>query len=183
MDYCRFFEIFYIVYMQIAKTTVYIETTIPSLITARPSKDITKTYRQNITKFFWENESYKYDLFISKYVLEECGRGDVNAVKRRLELIKEIPFLDENEEVEKLAEEYFEYLNIPKKAKTDCFHLAICVIYKINYLLSWNMTHLGNPTFSKIVLYNGTHELWLPQLVTPDVFMEIQKEEVENGRL
>ncbi|MCL2282573.1 MAG: type II toxin-antitoxin system VapC family toxin [Fibromonadales bacterium] len=145
--------------------------------------DITNAYYQNITKFFWENERHKYDLFISKYVLEECSQGDVNAAKRRVELIKDIPLLDINEEVERLAKEYFEYLNIPEKAKTDCVHLAVCVIKEIDFLISWNMTHLGNPTFSKIVLYNGNHKLWLPTLVTPDVFMKIQKEEAENGRI
>jgi len=169
--------------MRTAKTTVYVETTIPSVITARPSMDITNAYYQNITKFFWENERHKYDLFISKYVLEECSQGDVNAAKRRVELIKDIPLLDINEEVERLAKEYFEYLNIPEKAKTDCVHLAVCVIKEIDFLISWNMTHLGNPTFSKIVLYNGNHKLWLPTLVTPDVFMKIQKEEAENGRI
>ena len=167
--------------MQTAKKTVYIETTIPSVITARASRDITNAYQQEITRLFWENERHKYDLYISKYVIEECSKGDVNAAKKRVELIKDIPSLDINEDVERLAEEYFNYLNIPKKAKTDCFHLAVCVIEEIDFLISWNMTHLGTPTFSKIVLYNGTHELWLPTMVTPDVFMKLQKEEAENG--
>ena len=167
--------------MQTAKKKVYLETTIPSVVTARASRDIINAYQQEITRFFWENERNKYDLYISKYVIEECSKGDVNAAKKRVELIKDIPYLDINEEVEKLAEEYFKYLNVPKKAKTDCFHLAVCVVEKIDFLISWNMTHLGTPTFSKIVLYNGTHELWLPTMVTPDVFMKLQKEEAENG--
>jgi len=169
--------------MQIAKKKVYIETTIPSVITARPSRDIGNLYYQEVSREFWENERHKYDLFISKYVLEECSKGDDNAAKKRIELLKEITLLDINEDIEKLAEEYFKYLNIPKKAKTDCFHLAVCVIKKIDFLISWNMTHLGNPTFSKIVLYNGTKGLWIPELLTPDVFMKIQKEEAENGRV
>jgi len=60
-----------------SKKKVYIETTIPSLITARPSRE------------FWENERHKYDLFISKYVLEECSKGDVDAAKKRMELLKD----------------------------------------------------------------------------------------------
>jgi len=169
--------------MQAAKKKVYIETTIPSVITARSSRDIENLYHQEISREFWENERHKYDLFISKYVLEECSKGDVNAAKKRMELLKEVTLLDINEEIEKLAEEYFKCLNIPKKAKTDCFHLAVCVIKKIDFLISWNMTHLGNPTYSKIVLYNGANGLWIPELLTPDVFMKTQREEAENGRV
>ncbi|MDR3002197.1 MAG: type II toxin-antitoxin system VapC family toxin [Fibromonadaceae bacterium] len=166
--------------MEPVKKKVYIETTIPSIITARPSTDITKTYRQNITKFFWENEKHKYDLCISEFVLEECSKGDPNAANRRMDLLSGIPFYPRNSEIEALAEEYFEYLNISHKAKTDCFHLAVCVVHKINYLLSWNMTHLGRPAFSKIAVFNGIRNLWLPELVTPDLLMDIEKEEVEN---
>ena len=165
------------------KKSIYIETTIPSIITARPSKDITTAYRQEITKFFWENERHKYDLCISEYVLEECSKGDINAANRRMDLLSGIPFYAKNSEIESLSAEYFNYLNVPYRAKTDCFHLAVCVVHKINYLLSWNMTHLGNTTYSKIVLYNGSRELWLPELLAPDIFMKIQKEEVENGRV
>jgi predicted nucleic acid-binding protein len=163
------------------KKSVYIETTIPSVLTAKPSRDIRNLYRQEITREFWEYERQKYDLYISQYVMKECERGDKDAAKRRLELIKDITSLPTNTDIENLAEEYFKYLNVPKKAKTDCFHLAICVTEKINYLVSWNMTHLGRPAFAKVAVYNGTRNLWLPELVTPDLLMDIEKEEVQNG--
>ncbi|MDR2581690.1 MAG: type II toxin-antitoxin system VapC family toxin [Fibromonadaceae bacterium] len=107
--------------MESLKKKVYIETTIPSIITAKPSRDITNAYRQEITRFFWENERQKYDLYTSEYVLEECSKGDVNAAKRRLDLIKDIPFVSKTAEVDQLAKEYFNYLDIPQRAKTDCF--------------------------------------------------------------
>jgi hypothetical protein len=63
---------------------------------------------------------------------------------------------------------------------SDILHLAVCVVHKINYLLSWNMTHLGRPAFSKVAVFNGTRNLWLPELVTPDLLMDIEREEAEN---
>ncbi|MCL1945812.1 MAG: type II toxin-antitoxin system VapC family toxin [Chitinivibrionia bacterium] len=168
------------------KKSVYIETTIPSLVTARPSREHRELFRQEEAKFFWENERHKYDLYISRYVIEECEKGDRDAAKRRLDLMKGIPHLQVTADAEKLAEEYFEYLNIPQKAKTDCFHLAVCVMNEIDFLISWNMTHLGQPTYSKIVLFNGNRNLWLPELLTPDVFMEIMEEkrkEKRNGKV
>jgi len=53
--------------------SVYIETTIPSYATAKPSMDIISANRQNITKFFWEYESSKYKLYISQFVLKDFG--------------------------------------------------------------------------------------------------------------
>jgi len=167
--------------MEFPKKKVYIETTIPSVITAKPSRDIRNLYRQEITREFWEYERHKYDLYISQYVWEECEKGDKDAAKKRLELIKDIQFLPTNEDVEKLAEEYFKYLNIPERAKTDCFHLAISVTEKIDYLMSWNMAHLGERYFNEIAEYNYKNNLWLPKMHTPDVIMDIEKEEVQDG--
>jgi hypothetical protein len=82
-----------------------------------------------------------------------------------------------------LAEEYFEYLNIPQRAKTDCFHLAVCVMNEIDFLISWNMTHLGRPNYLKVASFNIKRNLWLPEMVTPDVFMNIEKEEEQNGKV
>jgi hypothetical protein len=163
------------------KKSVYVETTIPSLITARTSRDMIIAYRQDISKLFWENERQKYDLYISEYVWEECEKGDENAAKRRLDLIKDIPLLPTGKEVKELAEEYFKYLNIPEKAKTDCFHLAVSVIERMDYLMSWNMTHLGERYFNEVAIYNHKNNLWLPRMHTPDAIMDIEKEEAENG--
>jgi hypothetical protein len=159
------------------KKSVYIETTIPSYATANPSSDSVKLLRQIITRNFWENERHKYDLYISQYVVEECADGDEVYAKLRLDLIKDIPYLPITEEIEKLAEEYYEFLKIPDNAKTDCFHLAICVINKIDFLMSWNMKHLGQPTYRRVGNFNEKRNLWLPQLLTIDAFMEIMEEE------
>jgi len=165
------------------KKSVYIETTIPSLITARSCKNTIDTLRQQVSREFWEYERHKYDLCISRYVINECEKGDKDAAKRRLDLIKDIRLLPVTPEVEKLAEEYFEFLEIRQKAKTDCFHLAVCVVNEIDFLISWNMTHLGRPTYAKIVLFNESRKLWLPELLTPDVLMDIEREEGQNGEI
>jgi hypothetical protein len=168
--------------MDSPKRKVYIETTIPSLITARLSGDIGILFRQQKATEFWENERQKYDLYVSLYVIEECAKGDKEAARRRLELIKDIPQIPKTKETDKLAEEYFKFLQIPSRAKTDCSHLAICVANKIDFLLSWNLTHLGDIAYQKVLEYNIKHDLWTPGLLDPDTFMRKMKlEETENG--
>ena len=155
--------------------SVYIETTIPSLMTSKPSRDMIVAVRQAATILFWENERHKYELYISQFVIDECSQGDVNTAKRRLELIEGIPLIPHSEQVVLLAYNYQELLVIPEKAKTDCFHLAACVIAEIDFLLSWNCVHLGIQTYSKIKNYNESKNLFTPLLITPEALIEINE--------
>jgi hypothetical protein len=158
------------------RKSVYIETTIPSYATAKASRDIITAHRQAITRIFWENERQKYDLYISQYVIQECSKGDREAAGRRLSLITGITLLPETEKTVNLAHEYFELLDITERAMTDCFHLAVCVDSGIDYLLSWNCTHLGQVSYGKIYAYNQRHGLKTPDLLTPEVLMELEQE-------
>jgi hypothetical protein len=129
------FPVFYAILMSMddEKKSLYIESTIPSYATARISRDIITAGRQLTTKIFWEQERHKYDLYISGYVVEECGRGDPAAAQKRLDFISGIESLGKSKEIDKLAAIYQNLLQIPDKAKTDCYHLATCV--KANYTI------------------------------------------------
>jgi hypothetical protein len=160
------------------KKSLYLESTIPSYITARETNDVIKAARQAMTKLFWEHERGKYRLVVSQYVINECQLGNPEAAQKRLSLIANIPVLEETEKVNELANVYQNLLSIPDKAKIDCFHLAICVIAKVHYLLSWNCAHLGLNAYIKIKDYNDKYGLWTPLMVTPEYF--INKDEGEE---
>jgi hypothetical protein len=153
--------------------SVYVETTIPSYATARTSQDIILAGRQALTHIFWEQERCKYILFVSQDVIDECNLGDPDAAQKRLDFISGIPLLPITPEVDTLAAVYQKLLDIPDRAKTDCSHLAICVIEKIDFLLSWNCAHLGVQANSKIRDYNEKHHLWTPLLVTPEALSDL----------
>jgi hypothetical protein len=162
--------------MREEKKSVYIESTIPSYATSRMSTDLIVAAHQALTKLFWEQERHKYTLFISQDVLDECAGGDSGAAARRLELIAGLPILPKTEVVEKLAVTYQKLLAIPDRAKADCAHLATCVNFKINYLLTWNCGHLGIETYAKVRNYNDQHGLWSPLLITPEYFFSNEEE-------
>ena len=159
------------------KKSLYLESTIPSYLTARESKDVIKAARQSMTKLFWEQEKDKYRLVISQYVVSECKLGDSVAAQKRLAFIAGIPVLEGSDNVDKLASIYQKLLGVPEKAKTDCFHLAICVVAKVDFLLSWNCAHLGLNAYLTIRNYNEKHMLWTPLLVTPEYFVSQYEEE------
>jgi hypothetical protein len=71
------------------KAKVYIETTIPSYLAARPSRDLLTAAHQQITRDWWESRAPAFDLYVSEPVLEEAAAGDATLARRRLELLAE----------------------------------------------------------------------------------------------
>ena len=75
------------------KPKLYVETSIISYLTARPSRDPIIAARQQITRFWWEQYRNQFDLFISSYVIQEARIGDPLAAQRRLDALQELPVL------------------------------------------------------------------------------------------
>ena len=115
-------------------------------------------------------------MFVGAPVLTECRRGDKEAVDRRMDFIKDIPIIGMTDETVALAAVYQKLLKIPESAKADCEHLAICVLNRIDVLLSWNMAHLGTVTWRKMSIYNSKRNLWIPDLETPENIHSYMKE-------
>ena len=64
---------------------VYVESTIPSYVVARPARDLLQAARQQLAKDWWEFEREKHELFTSQLVLDEIAFGDKEMAARRLE--------------------------------------------------------------------------------------------------
>ena len=71
--------------------TVYIETSVLSYLTSRPSRDLLVAAHQQVTVDWWENRLPLLEPFISPIVIEEVSRGDEIAAKQRLEKIVGFP--------------------------------------------------------------------------------------------
>jgi hypothetical protein len=67
----------------IIRATVYIETSIVSYLTARPSRDLLVAAHQQLTVTWWEQQRAHYDLFTSQVVLADARAGDPDAAQRR----------------------------------------------------------------------------------------------------
>ena len=61
------------------------------------------------------------------------------------------------------------YFNLSKKLELDITHIAYCVYYEIDYLLTWNCKHLANAQFRhQISKYTNRINLKMPEICTPE---------------
>ena len=112
-----------------------------SYYTGKQSSDLVIAGRQQITREWWEESRWQFDLNISLLVLEEVKGGDPSAAKKRLEALSGIPVLRITDKSEVLAEELINSSIIPRKCTEDALHIAIAAINAMDFLLTWNFNH------------------------------------------
>lgn len=155
------------------KPKVYIETTIPSYLTARPSNDLRVAANQNTTIEWWETQRPCFELFISEFVTTEIIHGDSDVARKRLEIIADLPKLSINEKVRTLAKSLISDGAIPAKAEIDAFHIAVAAVNGIEYLLTWNCAHIANAIMrTKIEGVCRRQGFEPPIICTPQELME-----------
>ena len=148
--------------------SLYLETTIPSYLGSRPSRDLIVTAHQQITHEWWEKSRAKFDLYISQTVLDEIVLGDEEAAVRRLAFVENLPILPVTDNIEILAGEYIEKLGLPQRAAVDAVHLACVVENELDYLLTWNCKHLANgEIIQRLQAINLSLALPTPIILTP----------------
>ena len=146
----------------------YLETSVISYLTARPSKTILGAAHQQITQAWWETRS-QYQLLISESVLRECAAGDPIAAQKRLTNLAGIPLLVIDENALDIASELVKKGIVPSKASEDALHIAIATIYGVDYLLTWNCRHIANPEIQRnIAAFLEPQGLLLPFICTPE---------------
>jgi predicted nucleic acid-binding protein len=150
-------------------SSVYIETTIPSYLTAWPAKNLIAAAHQAITKEWWELRRTSFELFTSELVLSEAAAGDREAAKLRLEVMEGIPVLLSNDRVEWISDELVRDGLIPSSAAADAIHIAIAAVHRMTYLLTWNCRHIANaeklPQIERFLARNHFH---VPVVCTPE---------------
>ena len=156
------------------KQSVYIETTVVSYLAARPSRDLIVAAHQQVTVEWWENALPKLEPFVSPIVIEEASRGDESASKLRLDKISGFSVLEITSEVRELAEFYFGKIPIPDKARGDAFHLAVATFHGMDFLVSWNFSHILSARVRAVIQeINTIREISTPIICTPEELMEV----------
>ena len=125
---------------------VYVETTVISYLTARPSRDVVIAGHQQSTREWWDGYSGRFELVASQLVVEEASAGDREAAQQRLAVLAGMLLLELTEEALALAENLVAAGAVPQQAAADALHIAVAVTNGVDYLLTWNHRHLANAT-------------------------------------
>ncbi len=154
------------------KPKTYIETTIVSYLAGSPSRDVVVAGHQQITQEWWGRRG-RFELFVSEAVVQEAMRGDAVVAARRTALLSGIPVLDLGPEVHDLANRLLRVRAVPAKAFVDAIHIAVAAVNQIDYLLTWNCTHIANAAVrGKIEQACRAAELEAPAICTPEELLE-----------
>ena len=151
---------------------VYVETTVISYLAASPSRDIVVAAHQQLTREWWERRD-RFELVVSQAVVDEVSRGDTAVAARRLALLAQIPLLDLGDNVNEFARELLRSRAVPAKANLDAVHIAVAAVNHVDYLVTWNCTHIANAAVrGKIEEACRSAGLPTPTICTPEELME-----------
>ena len=152
--------------------SVYLETTFISYLVSRPSRDLLVAAHQQTTHEWWTNRRQDFECYVSQVVIDEAMAGDPEEAKKRMDKINEFPVLEVNEEAEFLTRSILESGAIPLRAVRDAAHIAVAAVNVVDYLMTWNCTHLANAQIIRrisVVCNNKGYDM--PVICTPEELM------------
>jgi predicted nucleic acid-binding protein len=125
-------------------SSVYVETSVISYLTARESQDVVVAARQAITRQWWQETRRRFEVYISMLVADEAGAGDPAAAAQRAGAIAALPILEVTDEAQALAARLLEAQVVPKTSVEDALHIALAAVHGMDFLLTWNFRHINN---------------------------------------
>ena len=148
---------------------IYLESTIPSYVVARPARDLLQAARQQLTRDWWDLRREKHELFTSQVVLDEIAGGEAAMARQRLGVMAQIKLLDLTDEAKSLTKEILGSGLLPWDADRDAAHIALATVHEMEILLSWNCRHIANAAIqTRLRRLTEKSGFALPVLCTPD---------------
>jgi len=147
----------------------YLETTIPSYLTSRPSRDLIVAAHQQLTHEWWSGARHGLDFVVSEAVLAEVREGNPEFSDERIKIVREFPVLSLNDDVRSLVKVYATGLGLHPEAAGDVLHISFAVAYEVDYLVTWNCKHIANGhVIRRLQEINARQRRATPVIVTPE---------------
>jgi len=147
----------------IEKPKIYLDTSVISAVFDERNPE-----RKILTQNFFKSKE-EFELFISEITIAEIEKTPDKKLKKKMkDFIEEIALIPLLEEVEWLASEYSRYNAVPKEYFEDAYHIAVAVINRMDYLLSWNFKHIVRVKTRDIIrMVNTINNLKQIEIITP----------------
>ena len=156
-----------------AKKKVYVETTVVSDATARPSKDLVLAGRQFVSREWLEAARKDYELYTSFLVHRESLKGNEDAAVRRIAALEGMKYLEADARAFVLADRLMREKAVPADYPDDALHIATAALNGMDYLVSWNFRHITNaqtiPIVKRVCEASGYR---CPEICTPQMLQE-----------
>ena len=151
---------------------VYIETSFVSFLSSKPSRNLLAAAWQQVSLDWWEHRRLLFDLYTSELVIDEAKRGDESAAEQRLSYLEQLPVLNITDSAVVLAQRFLDEGAMPAKAFGDALHVALAVVHRMDYLLTWNCRHIDNAQTKILVRrFCASQDLSFPEICTPQELM------------
>jgi hypothetical protein len=152
---------------------IYVESTIPSYVVARPALDLLQAARQQLTRDWWEFKRHSHELFTSQVVLDEIAAGELEMARQRCQLLANTKLLDLTDDAKSLTKQILASGTLPATADRDAAHIALACVHEMDILLTWNCRHIANASIQlKLRKLAEAAEADLPLICTPEELME-----------
>ncbi len=122
------------------KQKVYIETSIITCLTGRPSRDLIAAARQELTQCWWEHAAPLFELVTSQSTIREAEEHNWATS----EIVSKLRRLAQNEATLSLSNRLVESGLILESAREDAMHIAIGAAYNCDYLLTWKFESIAS---------------------------------------
>ena len=148
---------------------VYVETSVISYLTARPARDVVVLAHQQLTREWWNLARQEYELFSSEIVYAEAEKGDPDAARARLDVLRETQQLAATTAAEELVPVLLRATGLPVKALADMSHIALATVHGMQFLLTWNCKHIANANVLRVIARTCRERGYeLPVICTPE---------------
>ena len=159
----------------------YIETSVLSYLTSRPSRDVVVTAYQQVTREWWRGAPDRFHLVASELVVAEASAGDEAVARARLAALEAVTLLDATEDAANLTQKLLDLGAVPRTAAEDAAHIAIAVTNGVHYLVTWNFRHIANAAMrSRIERVCRQSGYEPPIICTPNELMEPDHEDAAD---
>ncbi len=156
------------------KPTVYLDTNVISMLHYGGS-DIDVMSARMVTRDWWESERRHFEVFASVLTERELADGVYRFQSDCLKFVRRLSYVPRNAISRRLAQALLDAKVIPVNKPVDAAQLALAASHEMDYLLTWNYSHLANPITQargeKLVTQFG---LRMPLLVSPESIPQVR---------
>ncbi len=155
------------------KPRIYVETSVISYLTARPSSNVMLLARQQFTRELWDLQPDRFQVWLSPLVLDEASQGDPLAAATRLQVCQGLAELEITSDAMAFAQQLISTGAVPNTEPEDALHIALATMHSMDYIASWNFAHMVGPA-AKFKLQNKINALGHkpPIIATPEEIFE-----------